>query len=144
MTYRRKWGGLYKFTWQDTYRIIDEQIKPGNRYDFETHLPRYLEKHKLAQVLTTKYNLNGKEILPGDWGLINTSLYHALFAKDILLMPDDLQYDLNSWPPYLPLEDGFNMPYLNLGDHAIVVDFIEKMEETFGESVSVKSAYRRH
>lgn len=144
MTYRRKWGGSYKFAWQDTYKIIDEQIRPGNRYDWETHLPRYIEKHKLAQVLTDKFTLGGKQMTPSDWGVITTSLYHAHFAEQTIIMPDDLQYDLNSWPPYKSLDEGFKMRYLNLGDHAIVPDFVIKMEEVFGESVSVKSAHRRY
>jgi hypothetical protein len=89
------------------------------------------------------YNLDGPNV-KSDWTpLISTSLYSAHYGGETVLMDEYTQFDLVGWPISRTLEDGFKCNFLNLMDPAIVPEFIEKMEEQFGESISAKSAHRR-
>lgn len=142
MKYRRKWGGSYKWAWRDTYRIIEERILPGNRWDYECHLPKYIESDRMDWVINQPYSIGGKIVTPQTWGLISTSLYTAYYGGVPIVMTKE-QYDLVIWPPEIPLEEGFKRKFLNLMDPGITPEFIDKMEEVFGESTSVKPPHRR-
>lgn len=112
--YIRKWSRTYALIWKNTYRIIRDF--KDELYDWETHLPRYLNKEKLMRIIEN-YDLHNNN-------LITTSLYHAHYEEGTVLMKD-LQYDLISWPPKVTLKEGFERPFLNLMDQAITFEFID-------------------
>jgi hypothetical protein len=116
--YIRKWSRTYAMIWKETYRKIAEFR--SDLYDWETHLPRYLSKIRLENVIN-KFNLDENN-------LISTSLYAAKYAENTVLM-GDLQYDLVSWPPKIPLEEGFKRKFMNLMDPAITFEFIDAIKE---------------
>lgn len=117
-TYQRKWSRSYMSMWRQTYRLIDAFRE--DLWDWETHLPRYLNKEKLNIIL----HIYGHKLL------IPTSLYAGHYIKETVLMTDE-QYDLVKWPPDIPVEEGFKRKFLNLMDSAITLEFEEKMADYY-------------
>ena len=120
--YIRKWSRSYKMVWKNTYRMIKEFR--DDIYDWETHLPRLLEKEYFEEILNRYFC----DEVP----MIATSLYSARYGGETILMDKTTQYDLVQWPSYLSLEDGFKCKFLNLGDDAIILDVKERMKKEFG------------
>ena len=134
----RNGGRPYKKLWVSTYDyIVPFRLQKGLKsYDWETHLPRFLEKKKLKWLINA---LNLRDIPK-----IPTSLYSAgcYIAADefkdceipeTLVMPPDLQSDIWTHTPGMDLEAEFNKKYMNIYDDVLVPEFLERMYDAFGK-----------
>ena len=115
--YVRKWSRTYAMLWKDTYRKI--QDFRTDIYDWESHMPKFLNKTGLENVI--------KEFKLEENNLISTSLFAAKYAKETILI-EGLQYDLVSWPPTIDIDEGFKRKFLNIMDPAITFEFIDKIK----------------
>ena len=116
----------YKRYWLSTYDYIktDRDIRRLKTYDWETHLPRLYNKDKIKGIID-KFNLRNVPRLP-------YSLYASQYAKETLVMPDDLQSDLWTHKPGMDFEVEFAKKYMNIYDNVIVPEFIDKMKSIYG------------
>lgn len=133
---RTRCGGRpYKKIWLSTYDYIKtfRDIKGLKTYDWETHLPRYMEKTKLKWLIDIlKLNNVAK---------LHTGLYQAgCFADgfpdyeipETIVMPEGFQSDIYSHEPHMCFDTEFDAHYMNIGDNVIVPEFIKHMVERFG------------
>jgi len=130
-TYSRPWSTSYRRLWQKTYKMIQDITE--NVYDWETHLPRFLEKYALKQVLDA--------YMCDENPLIATSLYSAHFAEETKVLTNEQSNLLNT---VVDIDKAFDCTFMNIMDDTITLEFKNKMTELFGEGTSFKPAYRRH
>ena len=119
-TYLRKWSRSYRNIWRNTYEKIEVVLDGRQMWDWETHLPRLFNKFQLEDVLNA-YSCDDKQ-------LIATSLYAAHFAEETTLI--DVQFDLRNTIG-VDYKEGFKMPFMNIMDSAICLDFKEAMKAHF-------------
>ena len=124
---KRSGGRPYKKLWLSTYEyIITFRSSKGLKtYDWETHLPRFMEKTKLKWVFD---RLNVRNI-----PRMHTSLYPAHFSEETFIMPDDFQADLYDHRPGMDFDVEFKKHHMNIGDNVIVPGLIERMQDAFGK-----------
>lgn len=122
----RMGGAPYKRLWLSTYEYIVtfRHSKGQKTYDWETHLPRFMEKSKLKWIIEA-LNLTN---IPR----ISTSLYPAHYAEETFIMPEGLQSDIWTHTPGMDFDKEFECHYMNIGDDVIVPELIERMVKLFG------------
>ena len=123
----RTGGTPYKRLWVATYEYIVpyRRSKGLKTWDWETHLPRYMEKTKLRELIDVM-NLRDIPKLP-------TGLYQAYYSEETLPLPEGLQSDIYTHVAgETDFDKEFACKYMNIGDNVIVPDFVERMHERFG------------
>ncbi len=85
--YHRVKGLLYGRLWDNTYKTISEMGVP--MYDYETHLPRLMEKEKTRWLMDT-HDLRNQNYLIH-------SLYYTMFAEDPILISEDDTIRSHTW-----------------------------------------------
>lgn len=120
-------GTPYKRLWLDTYTHIlaHRRSKGLKTYDWETHLPRFMEKSKVKWLINTLYLKDIPKLLTG--------LYQAYFSDETLIWTEGLQSDIYTHNPKMDFDKEFSRHYMNIGDSVIVPSFIEQMVKRFGE-----------
>jgi hypothetical protein len=123
----RDGGTPYKKVWLMTYNYIQpyRNIKGLKTYDWETHLPRFMEKKHLKWLID-RLNLKHLPMIP-------TSLYSAHFGGETFLIEPGFQSDIWTHRPGMDFDPEFACHYMNIGDHVIVPEFIERMRDVFGK-----------
>ncbi len=120
--YRRMGDKHYIDIWRSTYDYIktyrDTQDK--KTYDWETHLPRWIEKAKMKEVIK-RFKLTENNKLP-------TGMYHGHYVEETVLMDETIQSDLFTHKPKWDLDLEFSRKYLNLYDDAIVPELVERIK----------------
>ena len=121
----RDGGRPYKKLWVSTYDYIKtyRDINDLKTYDWETHLPRFMEKTKLKWLIE-KLNLSN---IPR----IHTSLYSAHFGGETTVIPEGFQSDMYSHTPGMDFDKEFACHHMNIGDNVIVPEFIRRMQKIF-------------
>ena len=141
---KRSGGRPFKKLWLDTYTYIFtyRHSKGLKTYEWETHLPRFMEKKKLKWIFD---RLNVENI-----PRIHTSLYSAgcyvdaenkdgskMFPDceipETHIMPGGFQSDIYAHTPGMDFDAEFNCHHMNIGDNVIVPELIERMHREFGE-----------
>jgi len=122
----RDGGTPYKGQWLQTYNyILPFRLTKGLKtYDWETHLPRFMEKTKLKELIDT-YNLVN---IP----MIYTSMYSAHYGGETTIIPEGFQSDIHTHVAFMDFDPEFDMHYMNIGDGVIVPEFIDRMVKLFG------------
>ena len=118
--YVRGGSVMYREMWKATYNYITiERKRSGQKmYDWETHLPRLMEKTKLKDVIDSY----GLKYVP----MLITSLYSHEYGGETTLMDEMTQSDLYTYKPTKhDLEHEFSKKFLNLGDDACTPEIIE-------------------
>ncbi len=123
----RSGGRPFKKQWLDTYNYIMtyRHSKGLKTYEWETHLPRFMEKTKLKWVFD---NLNVDKI-----PRIHTSLYPAYFSEETKVMPEGFLSFLYEHTPGMDFDPEFKKHYMNIGDNVIVTELVKKMHDAFGK-----------
>ncbi len=123
----RMGGRPWKELWLATYNYIvtDRHSKGLKTYDWETHLPRFMEKTKLKWVFD---NLNVDKI-----PRIHTSLYPAYFSEETKVIPEGFLSFLYEHTPGMDFDAEFKKHYMNIGDNVIVTELVKKMHDEFGK-----------
>lgn len=112
----------YKRCWMNTYNRIREFR--DDLWDWETHLPRYMESDKLEYVIN-KYNLERVDYL-------SYSLYAAEFTEQPKLITDKIQSEVLEYAPlHVDWEKTFGAKFLNSADDGISGEFISEMKKRF-------------
>lgn len=130
----RSGGRPYKRLWLATYEHIlpYRKSKGLKMYDWETHLPRFMEKSKLKWLIDDLYLM--------DIPKLATGLYQAeCFAdgfpdykfQETHIMPEGFQADLYDHFPGLDFEKEFKCHHMNIGDNVIVPGLVDRMKERF-------------
>lgn len=124
--HNRHGGSPYKRLWLTTYNYIKpfRDLKGLKTYDWETHLPRFLLKTKLNEVIDG--------FLLRKLPKIHTSLYSAHHGGETFLMPEGFQSDIWTHTPGMDFEKEFACHYMNIDDNVIVTEFIKRMKNLFG------------
>lgn len=122
----RSGGRPYKKLWVATYEHILQYRKAQGlkMYDWETHLPRFMLKSKLRQVIDDHYLR--------DIPKLATGMYHAYYGGETHIMPDGFQADLYDHFPGLDFDKAFTCHHMNIGDNVIVPELIDNMHKMFG------------
>ena len=124
---RTRCGGTpYKRLWLSTYDyIITYRHSKGLKtYDWETHLPRFMEKSKLKTLI--------KDLNLRDIPKIPTSMYSAYYGGDTKIIEEGFQSDIYTHVPKMDFDKEFECQFMNIGDSVIVPSLINKMKELFG------------
>jgi len=110
--YPRVFGLLYGSLWRSTYKVIEEMT--DEVYDWETHLPRLLEKSKLA-FLIDAYDLESKNIMI-------TSLYYTYYGVNPVLLDEDDTIRSHTWTigRNMDYDEIFSKKFLTISDESIV------------------------
>jgi len=113
-TYPRIFGLLYGSLWRSTYKVIDQMT--DNIYDWETHLPRLMEKEKTEFLIDT-YDLENKNIMIHP-------LYYTLYATDPILIDEDDSIRSHTWTigRNTDWDDIFSKKFLIISDESCVPD----------------------
>ena len=124
---KRLGGRPYKQLWVSTYDYIVpfRLLKGLKTYDWETHLPRFIEKSKMDWLIK---GLNLRDIPK-----IPTSLYSAYYTEVTELVTPELQSDIWTHTPGMDFDKEFSKKYMNMYDDVIVPAFLEKMYDAFGK-----------
>ena len=134
----RSGGRPYKKLWVDTYEhvLFYRKRKGLKTYDWETHLPRFMEKSKLAWLIDAMYLRDIPKLVTG--------LYHGYFCptrdvegfddtNDVThIMEEGFQSDIWAHTPNMDFDKEFDCHFMNIGDNIIVPEFVAKMKEAFG------------
>ena len=122
----RNGGRPYKKLWVSTYDyLVSYRLQRGLKtYDWETHLPRYIEKGKMDWLIKS---LNLRDIPK-----IPTSLYSGYYFEDTTLVTPGLQSDIWTHKPGMDFDKEFACKFMNMYDDVIVQDFLNHMYERFG------------
>jgi len=122
----RSGGRPYKKLWLTTYEYLLQYRKSKGlkMYDWETHLPRFMEKSKLKQVINDHYLRDIPKLVTG--------MYQAYYGGETHIMPDGFQADLYDHFPGLDFEKEFKCHHMNIGDNVIVPGLTDRMKEMFG------------
>jgi len=123
----RSGGTPYKRLWLDTYTYIlpFRRQKGLKTYDWETHLPRFMEKKKLKELIDSHFMRDIPKLVTG--------MYQAFYSGDCEIMPEGLQSDIFTHKAGMDFDKEFECKYMNIGDGVIVPDFVERMQERFGK-----------
>jgi hypothetical protein len=119
-TYNRGKGGLlYTRLWQKTYKKCAEMTDA--LYDWETHLPRYLESDKV------KWLINTFDLKHNDY--IITSLYATLYWDSPVLLSehDDIRSHVDIMGPGVDLDKEFSRKFLVIDDNACTPTMIDRI-----------------
>ena len=119
-------GTPYKKLWVDTYaHILAYRRREGLKtYDWETHLPRVMEKTKLKDLI--------ENLFLNDIPKLVTGLYQAYHSGETRILPEGLQSDIYTHVPFMDFSKVFDCKYMNIGDSVIVPSFIKQMVKRFG------------
>ena len=120
----RSGGTPYRKLWVSTYdHILIYRLRQGLKtYDWETHLPRVMEKSKLEWLI--------KSLFLKDIPKLPTGLYQGYYSEETKILPEWLQSDIYTHEPFMDF--GFDCKYMNIGDSVIVPSFIKQMVKRFG------------
>lgn len=123
----RRGGRPYKRLWVNTYEYIVPYRRQRNlkTYDWETHLPRYIEKTKMDWLIRT-FNLKDIHKIP-------TSLYSAYYTEESEIIQPGFQSDIWTHFPGMDFDEIFKATHLNIFDDVMVPEFLERMYERFGQ-----------
>ncbi|KKM70718.1 hypothetical protein LCGC14_1437940 [marine sediment metagenome] len=123
----RMGGTPYKKIWLSTYDYIKtfRDTKGLKTYDWETHLPRFMEKHKIKWLIDT--------LRLGNVAKLHTGLYSAHFGGETTIMPEGFQSDIYDHKAGMDFDKEFACHHMNIGDNAIVPELIDRMKAMFGE-----------
>lgn len=113
-TYPRKFGLLYGSLWRETYKTISEMT--DELYDWETHLPRLMEKSNTKYLIDT-YDLENKNIMIHP-------LYYTMYAKDPKLLSEDDSIRSHIWTigNDMDWDEIFSRKFLIIHDDSCVPD----------------------
>ena len=123
----RSGGRPYKRLWLATYEhILSYRKSKGLKmYDWETHLPRYMEKSKLKELIDDHYLR--------DIPKLATGMYQAYYGGETHIMPEGFQADLYDHTEPMDFDKYFKCHHMNIGDNVIVPGLTDRMKERFGE-----------
>ena len=119
-TYPRIFGLLYGSLWRSTYKTIAEMT--DEVYDWETHLPRLMEKDK-TEFLIDAYDLENKN-------LMIHPLYYTLYASDPVLISEDDSIRSHTWTigRNMDYDEIFSKKFLIISDEACVPDMWNRIK----------------
>jgi hypothetical protein len=116
----RPGGLIYTRIWRNTYKVISGF--KSKLYDFETHMPRFLEAEKV-KYLIEKYDLWNKNIML-------TSLYTAIYGKNYvdLSKNDHIRSHVVQMGPNVDLDKVFSRKFLVIDDPALTPSMMERIK----------------
>ena len=119
-------GRPYKRLWVATYEhIVPYRKSKGLKtYDWETHLPRFMEKSKLGKLIDDHFLR--------DIPKLATGMYQAYYGGETFIMPEDFQSNLWTHKPDMDFDKEFAKHHMNIYDNVIVPGLVDRMIERFG------------
>ena len=118
--YPRKFGLLYGSLWRDTYKEIATMT--DEVYDWETHLPRLMNKEKTRFVIDM-YDMENRNLLIH-------SIYYTLYAETVTLLDEHPEIRSHTWTigRNMDYDDIFSKKFLILHDDSIVPDMWNRIK----------------
>jgi hypothetical protein len=117
---KRIFGLLYGRLWKNTYDHIMQSTP--NVYDWETHLPKLLEKKNLSWLIDV-FDLEHQNLLI-------TSLYYTHFAKSVRLLENDDTIRSHTWTidGGMDWDKVFSRKFLIIDDNSCVPDMWNRIK----------------
>lgn len=122
----RSGGRPYKRLWLATYEFLFADLKRKGKklYDWENHMPRFMEKSNLSKLMDDYFVRDIPKLVTG--------LYMAYYGGETTIMPDGFQADIYDHFPGLDFDKAFEAHHMNIGDNVIIPELVDRMIERFG------------
>jgi len=134
----RRGGRPYKRLWVATMEyIVPFRTQKGLKsYDWETHLPRFIEKDKMDWLIKAFALKNIHKIPTSLYSAgcyVNAEEFSDCEIPETRLIPPGFQSDIWTHEPGMDFDKIFDATHLNMYDDVIVPEFLDRMYERFGE-----------